>query len=158
MKLIFALSLFLSVSVPGTLRAQGEPIIAKGTCDPTSSVTIDEGEPNIFGCDVAVVTRSERGSVLIQFSDLAGDDGRILGFAGTIEGKQGFGAELTQMMAVERVYLAAGADPVTVSRGTCIMNWSGLHRTGGILKSVLCGGRGEIEEHDVQALVVLDAR
>lgn len=158
MKLIFALSVLLSVSVPTAVQAQHEPIIAKGDCDPTSSVTIDEGEPNLFDCDVAVVTRSERGSVLIQFSDLAGDDGRILGFAGTIEGKQGFGAELTQMMAVERVYLAGGADPITVSSGSCIMNWSGLHRTGGTLNSVVCGGRGEIEGHDVQALVVLDTR
>lgn len=72
------------------------------------------------------MVRTERGTVLIQFADKSGDDGRLLGFGGTIEGKQGFGAETTQMMALERIYLGGGSAPVPATRGTCIMNWSGL--------------------------------
>ena len=94
---------------------------------------------------------------MIQFTDKAGDDGRILGFAGTIEGKQGFGADATQMMAVERIYLAGGSEPISATRGTCIMNWTGLHRTGGRLTSVLCSGRGSAEGYDIKAISVLTA-
>ena len=101
--------------------------------------------------------RSERGTVLIQFTDKQGDDGRILGFAGTIEGRQGFGADATQMMAVERVYLG-GTEPVPIQRGSCIMNWTGLHRTGGRLTSVVCGGRGEAEGSDIMAMAALETR
>lgn len=63
-----------------------------GACDPKSGVTID-GQTSRFHCDSAVVVRTLRGTVLIHFADKRGDDGRTLGFAGTIEGKQGFGAD-----------------------------------------------------------------
>lgn len=148
-------SLMLATS-PATAQIQGEPIVVFGTCDEKSGVRINDGKNDRFGCDSAVITRSDRGTVLIQFTDRTGDDGRLLGFAGTIEGRQGFGADLTQMLAVERLYLAGGADPVPVSRGTCIMNWTGLHRTGGRLTSVLCGAAGESESVNIQALAVLE--
>lgn len=148
----------LMITTPSTAQIQGEPIIVSGRCDEKSGVTIDDGENSQFACDVAVITRSDRGTVLIQFTNKSGEDGRILGFAGTIEGKQGFGADTPQMLAVERLYLAGGSDPVRVSHGTCIMNWSGLHRREGRLTSVTCGARGEAEGYDIRALVQLVVR
>ncbi len=139
------------------VQSAQEPIMATGPCDPRSGVTIDDGELSSFACDVVVVSRTDRGTVLIQFTDRAGDDGRILGFAGTIEGRQGFGADTTQVMAVERFYLGGGVEPVPAQRGTCIMNWTGLHRTGGRLVNVTCGGRGTAEGHDITAMAVLTA-
>jgi len=144
-----------ALSSPVSSQVQGEPIIVEGTCDPKSGVSIDDDEYSRFECDLAVVARTDRGTVMIQFTDKAGDDGRILGFAGTIEGKQGFGADATQMMAVERLYLAGGAEPVPASKGTCIMNWTGLHRTGGRLTSVLCSGRGIADGYDIKAISIL---
>lgn len=137
-------------------QAAPQPIIAEGPCDPETGVAID-GRKSDFACDVAVIMRAQQGTVLIQFTDKAGDDGRILGFAGMIEGRQGFGADSTQMMAVQRIYLAGGAQPILAERGTCILNWTGLHRTGGRLKSVLCSGAGEADGYDVRALAILDA-
>lgn len=154
---IFSAFLLLCAGIPAA-QAQIKPIIVSGVCDPKSGVTIDDGEHNSFGCDVAVITRMESGSVLIQFTDKSGDDGRLLGFAGTIEGKQGFGADNAQMLAVERIYLAGGTDPVPASRGTCILNWTGLQRTGGRLISVVCGARGEAEGSDIQAMAILKAK
>lgn len=158
MKLMLIVPLLLLAPKPAAAQVQGQPIIASGVCDPKSGVTIDDGGNNQFACDTAVIARTQRGTVLIQFTDKSGDDGRILGFAGTIEGKQGFGADPTQMMAVERIYLAGGANPIPASRGTCIMNWSGLQRTGGRLTSVLCAGAGEAEGSDIKAIAVLEVR
>jgi hypothetical protein len=145
----------LVLSSPVSSQIQGEPIVVEGACDPKSGVSIDDGEYSRLECDMAVVARTDRGTVLIQFTDKAGDDGRILGFGGTIEGKQGFGADATQMMAVERIYLAGGAKPISASRGTCIMNWTGLHRTGGRLTSVLCSGRAIADGYDIKAISIL---
>ena len=158
MKFAILVPILLLSAAPAASQIQGKPIIVSGVCDSKSGVTINDGENSEFGCDSAVITRSQRGTVLIQFTDKRGDDGRILGFAGTIEGKQGFGANTAQIMAVERIYLAGGANPVSASRGTCIMNWSGLQRTGGRLRSVVCGARGEAEGADIKALVVLKVR
>lgn len=155
MKIITAMPLLLLVSSPAASQVQGQPVIVSGVCDPKSGVTIDDGESSQFGCDSAVIARTQRGTVLIQFTDKRGDDGRSLGFAGTIEGKQGFGADATQMLAVERIYLAGGANPILASGGTCIMNWSGLQRTGGRLTSVLCAARGQAEGSDIKAMAVL---
>lgn len=142
---------------PSGAQSAPQPIIAHGTCDPKTGVSIDDGDQSSFACDVAIVARTERGSVLIQFADKTGDDGRLLGFGGTIEGKQGFGAENTQMMAVERIYLGSGNAPVPATRGTCILNWTGLHRTGGKLTSILCSGVGSAEGHLIKALAILEA-
>ena len=158
MKSLFVTSLLLLIATPADSQVQVRPIIVSGTCNPKSGVVIDDGENSPFGCDIAVITRTQRGSVLIQFTDKRGDDGRILGFAGTIEGRQGFGADTTQILAVERFYLAGGANPIPASRGTCIMNWSGLERTGGHLTSVLCGARGQAEGYDIKAMAVLEVR
>jgi hypothetical protein len=148
----------LMAPLPVSAQAPGIPIVVSGTCDPRSGVNIDNGRNGSFACDVVVITRTERGTVLIQFTDKRGDDGRILGFAGTIEGKQGFGAESAQIMAVERLYLAGGAAPIPTSAGSCIMNWTGLQRTGGGLTSVVCGGHGAAQGKDVKAIAVLKAR
>ena len=156
-RLVATLSLCL-LPVPAAAQSVGQPIIVSGTCRHQSGVTIDGGETSRFSCDVAVLSRTQNGTVLIQFTDRSGDDGRILGFAGTIEGRQGFGADSVQTLGVERLYLAGGAQPVPVTRGSCIMNWSGLQRTGGRLTSVVCGARGIAEGSDVQAMVVLDAQ
>lgn len=145
---------FLPAS-PLAAQIVGKPVFASGRCDAKSGVTIDDGEFSRFSCDIAVISRTERGSVLIQFGDKKGDDGRLLGFAGTIEGRQGFGADKTQMMAVERLYLQPGADPVPVSDGTCIMNWTGLARTGGTIWSVLCGASGEAGDSHVKAFAAI---
>lgn len=155
--MIFRLLAFLAMGLASPVLAQivGEPIIADGVCEEQSGVTID-GQFSDFGCDVAIITRSERGTVLIQFTDRSGDDGRIVGFGGTIEGRQGFGADTTQAVAVERLYLAGGAEPVPVTRGTCFLNWTGLVRTGGRLRSVTCGGRGSAEGYDIMAIVALN--
>lgn len=158
MRLLIAISALICVALPLASQAQERPIIVSGTCEPMSGVVIDDGESNSFGCDTAVIARTERGTVLIQFTDKLGDDGRILGFAGTIEGRQGFGADTAQMMVVERIYLAGGADPIATPQGTCIMNWSGLQRTGGRLISVVCGARGEAEGYDIKAMAVLKAK
>lgn len=155
MRTLVLTSALILVATPAQPQVQGRPIIINGTCDPKSGVAIDDGENSPFGCDSAVITRTQRGTVLIQFTDKKGDDGRILGFAGTIEGKQGFGAEPVQILAVERVYLAGGARPIPASRGSCFMNWSGLHRTGGRLTSVLCAAKGEAEGYDIKAMVML---
>lgn len=151
------IALPLLVASPAASQTDGRPIIVSGTCDPKSGVSVDGDENSRFDCDTAVVMRSERGTVLIQFTDKAGDDGRILGFAGTIEGKQGFGADSTQMMGVERIYLGGGSEPVPASTGTCIMNWSGLHRTGGRLTSIMCGANGAAEGVAVKAISILTA-
>lgn len=159
--LIFLCCLALGISAyPAMAQVQSKPIFASGKCDnQKSGVAIDDNEqPKGFACDTAVIVRMDNGSVLIQFTDKAGDDGRILGFAGHIEGKQGFGADLTQMVAVERVYLQGGGEPISVAGGTCIMNWSGLNRTGGRIESVLCASGGEADGHPFRAMVVLDAR
>lgn len=158
MKSLIAIPLLCCALWPVESQAQSEPIIVNGTCDPKSGVTVDDGESSGFGCDTAVIARTDRGTVLIQFTDKAGDDGRILGFGGTIEGKQGFGADAAQMMAVERIYLAGGATPIAATRGTCIMSWSGLQRTGGRLTSVLCAGAGDANGSDIKAMAVLKAR
>ena len=152
-----ALAVAIAGSSPATSWGQpaADPIIAEGTCGLESGVTIN-GEKSDFACDVAVIIRAQQGTVLIQFTDKAGDDGRVVGFGGVIAGKQGFGADATQMMAVQRIYLAGGAQPVPADRGTCIMNWTGLHRTGGRLTSVICGGAGEVEGHDIKAMVMLE--
>ena len=158
MKLAPLLALLMCAPVPAFAQSSPDPIISSGTCDPKSGVTIDEGNLSRLHCDMVVIARSERGTVLIQFTDKKQDDGRILGFAGTIEGRQGFGADTTQIMVVERLYLAGGATPIATERGSCIMNWTGLQRTGGRLLSVVCGGRGEAEGSVVKAMVALVVR
>ena len=158
MRILSALPLLLFTWSPAAAQVQGDPILVSGTCDSTTGVTIDDGENSPFGCDMAVIARTDRGTVLIQFTDKQGDDGRILGFAGTIEGKQGFGADRVQVMAVERIYLAAGATPIPAERGTCFMNWSGLQRTGGRLTSVICGGLGQADGSDIRAKAMLKAQ
>jgi hypothetical protein len=150
--------LVMSGSPPALSQIQGAPIVVDGKCTPDSGVSIDNETNSHFDCDTAVAMRTQRGTVLIQFTDKRGDDGRILGFAGTIEGKQGFGADTMQIMAVERIYLSGGTDPIPAIRGTCIMNWTGLHRTGGRLTSVLCAGRGMAEGKDIKAMAVLKVR
>lgn len=153
---LFLVGLLITAS-PQSAAGQisGPLILAEGKCDRRTQVTVD-GNDSSFSCDSASITRSDRGSVLIQFTDKAGDDGRILGFAGTIEGKQGWGADSPQVMAVERLYLAGGAKPVQVSRGTCILNWTGLQRTGGKVTSVLCSARANADGRDFIAVVVLE--
>ena len=158
MRRLIVASVLTLFSTPTSAQVQGTPIIAYGQCDARSGVTIDGGQNNQFACDSAVIARTERGTVLIQFTDRTGDDGRILGFAGTIEGRQGFGSDPVQMLAVERLYLAGGSEPIPVTAGSCIMNWSGLQRTGGQLTSVSCGARGEAEGSDIRALVQLVVR
>jgi len=157
-KTFAALALVIAGSAPTPSWGQtaADPIIVEGTCGLDSGVTINS-EKSDFACNVAVIMRAQQGTVLIQFADKTGDDGRIVGFGGVIEGKQGFGADATQMMAVQRIYLAGGAQPIPADRGTCIMNWTGLHRTGGRLTSVICGGTGAAEGHDVKAMVTLEA-
>jgi hypothetical protein len=146
------------MAVPAAAQTASRPVIVSGTCDVKSGVKINDNENNSFSCDTAIIAPTQRGTVLIQFTDKVGDDGRILGFAGTIEGKQGLGADATQMIAVERVYLAGGANPITASRGTCIMNWSGLLREGGRVTSVLCAARAQSEGYDIQAMAMLEAQ
>lgn len=158
MRPILTVPLLMLAAVPASSQSQGGAVVVSGTCDPKSGVTIDNGENSQFSCDSAVVTRTQTGTVLIQYTDKSGDDGRILGFAGTIEGKQGFGADITQMLAVERVYLAVGANAIPASRGTCIMNWSGPQRAGGRLMSVLCAASGRAEGSNIKAMAVLKAR
>ena len=150
--LLFAL---LPAWTPAGSQTVGPLIAVDGTCSGKSAVTINDGQPSHFGCDSAVITRSVRGTVLIQFTDKTGDDGRILGFAGTIEGKQGFGADTLQAIEVERLYLAGGAQPLRVSKGTCFMNWTGLQRRGGKLTAVVCGARAQAQGADVKAIAAL---
>lgn len=158
MKYLKFLLLFSALIAPvGAQTVVGSPVLVNGTCNQKSGVTVDGSEKSEFRCDIAVIARTTSGTVLIQFTDKAGDDARILGFAGTIEGKQGFGADPTQMLAVERVYLASGAKPLVASLGTCIMNWSGLERQGGKVTSVLCAARAEGEGHDVEAIAIIEA-
>ena len=147
----------MALPIPAEAQIQGVPIIAKGVCDQKSGVTID-GTTSQFACDIVVITRTNRGTVLIQFTDKSGDDGRILGFAGTIEGKQGFGADKIQMMGVERVYLGGGVQPIPATKGSCILTWTGLVRTGGKLKTIICGGRGNADGHDITGMAILTAR
>jgi hypothetical protein len=158
MRTFFLVLLLFSIVTPAASQVQGQPIVVDGKCNPKSGVTIDGGDMSQFGCDSAVIMRMQSGAVLIQFTDKGGDDGRILGFAGMIEGKQGFGADKTQAIAVDRLYLASGAQPISVSRGTCFLNWTGLQRAGGQLASVLCAAAGNAEGHDIKAMVGLEVR
>lgn len=158
MRLFLVSGVLLLAATSASSQTVEEPIVVSGVCDPKSGVTVNDSDASQLACDTAVITRTQRGTVLIQFTDKLGDDGRILGFAGTIEGKQGFGADSVQMLAVERVYLAGGADPIPASRGSCIMNWSGLHRAGGKLASVLCAARGQAEGSDIKAVAVLKSQ
>lgn len=143
----------LPLAAPAPAQGQTEPIIVSGKCDLKTGVSIGDGEKTPFGCDVGIIARTERGTVLIQFTDKAGVDGRILGFAGTIEGKQSFGADPVQIMGVERLYLKGGGDALAVDRGTCFINWSARKVT-----SVVCGAAATYGETDVKALVNLIAR
>ena len=147
--------LLLFTGVPAHGQSQALPIVESGKCSTKSGVTVGDGEISQFGCDAVVIARTARG-VLIQFADKTGDDGRLLGFAGTIEGKQGFGAEKVQAVEVERLYLMGGGEPVPVEAGTCFMNWTGLQRTGGKLTSVTCGARGSADSTKVKAIVQLE--
>lgn len=158
MRILTAAALWAFAGLPALAQTTDTPIIVEGTCDPQSGVTINDEEPNQFACTVAIIARTDRGTVLIQFTDKTGDDGRILGFAGTIEGKQGFGANTVQALAVERLYLAGGAEPVPANRGTCFLNWTGLHRTGGKLTSVTCGAAGQVDSYQIKAIAALKAR
>jgi hypothetical protein len=155
---MIATALWLAAAVPAMSQVQGEPLIVGGACEPTSGVSIDDAQTSNFACDNAVIARTERGTVLIQFADKSGDDGRILGFAGTIEGKQGLGADPVQTVGVERLHLAGGAEPIPVSRGSCFMSWTGLQRTGGQLTSVVCGAFGRAEGSDIKAVAALKVR
>lgn len=143
---------------PALPQGVNQPIVAHGTCDAQSGVTINGQRSGPFACDMVAVTRTQRGSVIVQFTDRRGDDGRVLGFAGMIEGKQGFGADQLQIVVVERLYLAGGADPVSVTRGTCMLNWTGLYRDGGRLIAVVCGAYGQAEDTDIQGRAVLTVR
>lgn len=158
MRLIVVLTpLLFLVGVPAHSQSAALPTIASGKCSPESGVTVGESEISQFGCDVVIIARTARG-ILIQFTDKKGDDGRILGFAGTMEGKQGFGAEKLQAVEVERLYLKGGGDSVPVEIGTCFMNWTGLQRTGGKLTSVTCGARGTAEGEEIKAIVQLEVK
>ena len=132
-------------------------MIASGKCSPQSGVTGGNEEISLFACDSVVIAHTVRG-ILIQFADKSGDDGRLLGFAGTMEGKQGFGAEKLQAVEVERLYLMGSGEPVPVAVGTCFLNWTGLQRTGGKLTSVTCGARGSAEGTDVKAIAQLEVK
>lgn len=145
-------------SAPASPQGVNQPIVAHGTCDAQSGVTINGQRSGSFACDMVAVTRTQRGSVIIQFTDRRGDDGRVLGFAGMIEGKQGFGADQVQVVVVERLYLEGGADPVPVARGTCMLNWTGLYRTGERLIAAVCGARGQAEGADIQGRAVFTVR
>lgn len=131
---------------------------ASGQCGTDSGVEIDGASISNYSCDNVVIARTGRGTVLIQFLDQSGDDGRMLGFGGVIEGKQGFGVDESQIMAVERIYLGSGTEPVPADAGSCFLNWSGLVRTGGRLKSIVCGGRGQAENMDVKAITTFLAK
>lgn len=155
--LVLACALLSSAIPSAQAQISGNPVIIKGTCDPKSGVEIDDGATSQFGCNAAIVIRTERGTVLIQFADTTGDDGRMLGFGGVIEGRQGFGADKTQLMAVQRIYLGTDA-PISADRGTCILNWTGLERAGGKLTSVLCGGLGVASGSTVEAKAFLTSR
>ncbi len=152
--LAISTTLFCWYPASAQTQIQTAPVIAKGSCGPKSGVTID-GETSEYKCDTVIVARTQRGTILIQFADTTGDDGRTLGFGGIIEGMQGFGADAAQLVAVERLYLSGGAEPVPAERGTCILNWTGLQRTGGTLMSVVCGGAGEADGYDIEAVAVL---
>lgn len=155
---IFAISLLMAVVIfSRDASAQQLPIIVNGSCGPASSVSINGDTTGRFACDSAIITRTPRG-VLIQFTDKKGDDGRILGFAGVIEGKQGFGADRIQVVEVQRIYLAGGAQPITAMAGTCFLNWTGLVRTGGRSTGVICGGKGSVEGSIMIAKVVLSVK
>ena len=136
-----------------TARNYDGPIVANGKCDKRSGVEVAETGFSRFGCNAVVIARSNRGTVLIQFADKSGRDGRILGFAGAIEGKQGFGAERTQALEVERIYLMGGGRPINVSRGTCFLNWSA-----GKLTSALCDAVAEVEGQEIKAISIISIR
>ena len=158
MRHLIATAFWLAAAAPAMSQVQGQPLIVGGACEPTSGVSIDGGQASTFACDSAVIALTQRGTVLIQFTDKRGDDGRILGFAGTIEGRQGFGADPVQTVIIERLYLAGGAEPIPVARGTCFMNWTGLQRTGGRLTSVVCGALARAEGSDIKAVAALKVR
>lgn len=157
MKFILAIALMLGAFAPAAAQQMIDPTTINGTCDPKSGVRFDDGKLSQFGCNVALVVKTARGTVLIQFADKTGDDGRLLGFGGVIEGKQGFGADNTQMVAVQRLYFGTDA-PVDAIKGTCILNWTGLKRTGGKLTSIVCGGMAEVEGQNIKATAFMQAR
>lgn len=70
-----------------------------------------------------------------------------------MEGRQGFGADPVQAVEVERLYVAGGADPVPVSKGTCFLTWAS-HK----LASAVCGARANAEGQDIKAIAALKAR
>ena len=152
-RIVIAAIFCAAISTPAIAQTATIPIIVEGKCDPKSGVAIGDDEKGDFECDTAVIARTERGTVLIQFTDKAGIDGRILGFAGTIEGKQSFGADPTQIIAVERLYLKGGSEPLTATRGTCFLNWDRRKIT-----SVLCGAGADFNGMDIKAMAALTAR
>lgn len=155
LSIIAALS--LGLSIPAAAQTS-PPIVGHGACDAESGVTVNDRETSQYSCNGVFIVRTQRGTVLVQFADSTGDDGRMLGFGGVIEGKQGFGADTTQMMAVQRIYLGRGDPPIQAEKGTCILNWTGLQRTGGKLTSVVCGGLGSVDGSTVKALVAFGVR
>jgi len=143
----------LATATPGRAQVLGEPVLVEGRCDQKSGVRIGDSPTSTFGCDVGIITRSDRGTVLFQFTDKAGEDGRILGFAGTLEGKQSLGADPIQVMAVERIYLKLGGVPIVADRGTCFLNWKGK-----IATSAVCGAVGDVNGTRIEARVMVEAK
>lgn len=112
--------------------------LLEGKCNSDTQVGIaDDGSADFehtpFACDSAIVSyHEERGSLMIQFVKKQSDDNRLLGFAGTLEGRE--------MLRVERVYLAGGGAPLTPNEGYCKLFWKGR-----ALSSVACGAQIDAE-------------
>lgn len=92
-KVAIAALTLLFAAAPADAQIQGKMILVEGPCDPKSSGTVGDQEASRYPCNAAMVATTERGTILVQFADKTGVDGRILGFAGEFEGGQGFGAD-----------------------------------------------------------------
>ncbi len=125
--------------------------LIKGQCEKESGVSINNNFSN-FNCNTAILTHFKNGNLLVQFLMKGGNDDRILGFSGKIQGNQSLGSDIVQTIIVERIYLDGSGSHITSHEGSCFINWSGLHREGGKILGILCGSYSEHDRNTIKAL------
>jgi hypothetical protein len=142
----------IAKATPANLHHQvGRDQQLDGQCSSDTRVGIaaagsDDFERTPFECNSAIVSYHEdRGSLMLQFAKKQSNDGSILGFAGTLDGRE--------MLQVERVYLPGGASPRTPNDGYCKLFWNGR-----LLSSIACGAQIDADGKRIVPVVSFEAK
>lgn len=125
--------------------------VLEGHCGEETRVGIEENGSGVFertpfDCDSAVVSFHESsGSLMIQFIKKGSDDNRIIGFAGTLDGRE--------LLLVERVYLATGASALIPNDGHCKLFWKEK-----AVEGIVCGAQIDTDGLRVVPIVVFKSK